>query len=79
MTEYERAKAWREKRKLTVDHLANLTGYGRRIIYWYELGQSPPNGTRAKAAPVAEWVFQRYRMACGGVEAELKSGKTFDW
>lgn len=79
MTEHERAKAWREKRGLSVDQLADLTGYGRRSVYWMERGESPPNGTRSKPAPVASWVWQRFKMICAGVEAQLKTGKTFDW
>ena len=79
MTEYEKAKAWREKRGLTVLQLAELTGYGERALYWLERGQSPPNATRAKPAKVAPWIWQRYKMLCGGVEAQLKTGKKFEW
>ena len=79
MTEHERAKAWREKRGLSIAQLESLTGYGRRAIYWFERGESPPNGTRENAAPVAAWVWHRYRMICAGVDAQLKSGKEFDW
>jgi len=79
MTEYERARAWMNKRNLSADQLAELTGYGRRSVYWMLLGQSPPNATRRKPAKVAPWVFQRFRMACAGVEAQLNSGKNFDW
>ena len=78
MTEHAKAKAWREKRGLTVDKLAELTGYGPRMIFWMELGQSPPSGSR-KATKVAPWVWQRYKMMCAGVEAQLKTGKEFDW
>lgn len=78
MKEHERAKAWRIKRKLSQAQLAELTGYGVRMIYWLELGQAPPNGS-SKARPVTPWVWQRYKRMCQGVEAELRSGKTFDW
>ena len=79
MTEYEKAKAWREKRGLTVLQLAELTGYGERALYWLERGQSPPNATRAKPAKVAPWIWQRYKMMAAGVEAQLASGKKFEW
>ena len=79
MTEYERARAWMNKRGLTADQLAELTGYGRRSLYWMERGQSPPNATRAKPVKVASWIWHRYRMICAGVEAQLASGKKFDW
>ena len=78
MTEHERAKAWREKHGLSVDKLAYLTGYGYRAIYWLERGESPPNSTR-HAAPVQPWIWQRYKMMCAGVEAQIKTGKEFDW
>ena len=79
MTEYERARAWMNKRGLTADQLAELTGYGRRSLYWMERGQSPPNATRAKPVKVASWIWHRYRMICAGVEAQLKTGKKFEW
>lgn len=79
MTEYERAKRWRVKREMSVRELAERTGYGDRSIWWFERGQTPPSGTTKKPKPVAEWVFQRYKMACAGVEAELQTGKKFNW
>ena len=42
-----------ETRNLTADQLAEMTGYGRRSVYWMLLGQSPPNATRTKPAKVA--------------------------
>ena len=78
MKEHEKAKAWRTRRKLTIPQLAELTGYGPRSIMWFEQGLSPPNG-QSRAKPVAPWVWQRWRMMCAGAEAQLRSGKTFDW
>lgn len=77
MTEHQRAKAWREKHGLTAEQLAKLTGYRPRMIFWMERGESPPNRTRG-AAPTAPWIWQRYKMMCAGVEAQLQ-GKEFDW
>ena len=79
MTEYEKAKAWREKRGLNIKQLAHLTGYGERALYWLERGQSPPNALRDKPAKVAPWIWQRFRMMCAGVEAQLATGKKFEW
>ena len=79
MTEHERARAWMDSRKISADRLAELAGYGRRSVYWMLRGQSPPNATRSKPVPVADWVWQRFKMACAGVEAQLKSKKEFDW
>ena len=78
MTEHAKAKAWREKRGLTVDRLAELTGYGVRSVYWFELGLSPPIPPH-RAAKVKPWLWQRYKNICAGVEAQLKSGREFDW
>ena len=79
MNDFQKAKAWREKRGLSVQQLAEMTGYGSRAIYWLELGLSPPNAHRKKPAPVAPWIWQRYRMMCSGAEAQLKTGKEFNW
>ena len=79
MTEHERARAWMDSRKISVDQLAEMTGYGKRSIYWMLRGQSPPNATRAKPAPVADWVWQRFEMACAGADAQLKTGRLFKW
>ncbi|MFA5897738.1 MAG: helix-turn-helix transcriptional regulator [Hyphomicrobium sp.] len=79
MTEHARAKQWREERGLTLDSLADLTGYTRQMIYWMERGQSPPNASHKKPARVSPWIWQRYKMMCAGVEAQLQTGKTFDW
>lgn len=79
MTEPQKAKAWREKRDLSIDQLAKLTGYGTRALYWMERGQAPPNATRSKPAKISEAVWQRYRMVCAGVEAQLHSRRTFKW
>jgi hypothetical protein len=78
MTEHERAKQWRENRGLSAEQLAGLTGYGLRMIFWMERGQSPPNASRG-AAEIAPWIWQRYKMMCAGVEAQLAAGKEFDW
>ena len=78
MKEHEKAKAWRQKRKLSQAQLAELTGYGVRSIFWMELGLSPPNG-QSKARPVPPWIWRRYKMMCHGVDALIRSGKEFDW
>ena len=79
MTEHEKAKRWLEKVGLTVDDLADMTGYGRRSVYWMLRGESPPNGTRSKPAKVAPWVWQRFKMACAGAQAQIQSSEEFDW
>jgi hypothetical protein len=85
-TRYQKAKAWRTKRELTCKQLAELTGYTEITIYWFERGVTPPqrNGKSGNAADRGhkDWVFQRYKRACGDVDAELvgrKKGEHFDW
>ena len=79
MTRFEKARAWRKRHDLTIARLAELTGYGPRAIMWMEKGQSPPSPGRKKPGQVPEWVWQRYRMMCSGVERQLETGERFDW
>lgn len=79
MTEHEKARRWREKRGLTIDELAELTGYGYRTLYWFERGQTAPNTYHKKPGKISAWVWQRYKMTCAGVDAQLRGGKKFDW
>lgn len=83
MNEYQKAKAWRERLGLTDKQLADLTGYSAKSIYWFERGLTPParnaKGGNENDRQIKEWVLQRYRMACAGVEHELKTGHKFNW
>lgn len=67
------AKAWRERRGLDLDALSELTGYSVSALRQLEAGK------RFGGAAHSEWVWHRYRMACAGVEAQLRSGKEFGW
>lgn len=75
MKPHEQAKAWRLKRKLSLDQLAELTGYSVPAIRKFE------SGARNKQAGEghSEWAMQRYRMACAGAEAQLRTGRAFGW
>ena len=75
MKPHESAKAWRLRRKLTLDQLSDLTGYSVIAIRKLEAGMR--NSKRGEFH--SEWVWERYRMACAGAEAELKSGRKFGW
>lgn len=79
MTEHEKARRWRANHQLTPEKLAELTGYSVSAIYWFERGETPPSrhvsATKGKITP---WVWQRYKRACEGVDAEL-SGRKFKW
>ena len=72
-SESEAAKEWRNARGLTVKQLADLTGYSGEAIYCFERGRM------ANGNPVPPWVLQRYRMACAGVDAQIRSGFDFQW
>ena len=79
MSEHDDARAWREKHQLTQSQLGELTGYARETVWWMEAGRCPP-GRRDKAkAKISDWVWQRYKMACAGVDAQIKAGRKFNW
>ena len=72
-SEHIEAREWRRKRGLTVEQLSEHTGYSREAIYCFERGRMA-NGT-----DVPEWVWLRFKMACAGVEAQIRSGLVFQW
>jgi transcriptional regulator with XRE-family HTH domain len=81
VNEHEKAKRWREKTGLTVEELADKTGYSKESIYLFEKGFTYNGRTardKIKTKPLDERVWHRYRMACAGVRATL-SGSTFNW
>lgn len=78
-SEFTKAKAWREKHELTPEQLSERTGYSVSAIYWFERGITPPSrNKKANDRSIAEWVWQRYRAACAGVDAEI-AGRKFRW
>lgn len=76
-TEYEKARAWADKRGLSAARLSELTGYGTRAILWFWKGKQPKRG-RKREGKISPAVWRRFRRCCAGVEAEL-NGKKFDW
>lgn len=79
MSEYEQAKTWREKHKLTQAALGEAIGYARETIYWFERGVTPQGRTSRKPGKIKPWVWQRYKMACAGYDAQLRGKKEFGW
>ena len=86
MNQYEKAKAWRERIGLSKEELGEAIGYTAISIYWFDRGETPPNrrakSGRANERHISDWVFQRYKRACGDLDAELfgrKKGTRFDW
>jgi len=79
MTEHDKAKAWREARGLSIEQLSNLSGYAKQTLYWMERGEAPPHARGKKPQPVSEFVWQRYRNVCAGVDAQLRAKRNFNW
>ena len=75
MKPHEQARAWRDKRGLSLDQLSELTGYSVIAIRKFEAGFRHQKNNEGHS----EWVWQRYRMACAGAERQLRSGKAFEW
>ncbi len=73
MIEQQKARAWRAQRGLTVARLAELTGYSREAVYLMERGKA------ASGDSVAPWAWQRFKCACAGIDAQLRSGINFEW
>lgn len=84
--EHKAARAWRERVGLSAAELADKVGYTRMSIYWFERGETPPNRNsksgNAADRSIKPWVWQRYRRACGDVDAEMfgrEKGQEFKW
>jgi len=73
--EHERAKAWRTARNLTLEQLSDLTGYSVPAIRKFEMGARNQKAREGHS----EWTWQRYKMACAGAEAQIRSGEKFSW
>jgi hypothetical protein len=84
-TEHERARGWRESRGLTQAQLAPLIGYSQSAITWFEAGKTPPRTYKGKRSPerkgrvIHPTVWLRYKAACAGLDAWLKTKRRFDW
>ena len=75
MKENEKARAWREHYGISRQRLGELTGYSTEAVIAFEQGKS-----KSRAGPkIKPWVWQRYKMACAGIDAQLRSGLNFDW
>lgn len=73
MSEHQQAREWRLARGLTVDQLAEASGYSREAIYCFERGRMA-NGNK-----IPEWVWRRFKMCCAGVDRLHRNGIVFDW
>lgn len=64
VTEHLKAKAWRLANQWTMDDLAELTGFSKSAIMWFERGQSSDGST------VDPFAWHRYRRVCHSVDVE---------
>jgi len=66
LSESAKAKAWRNRMGLTMDQLADLTGYSREAIFLAE------RGLNSKRQPHAAHAWRRYKLACLAVRVLMQ-------
>lgn len=71
--EIDRAIRWRLNHNLSQDELSERIGWVRGAVSLFE------RGVNSQGEPVSEYAWQRYKMACAGVQRELETGRGFDW
>ena len=80
--EHLKLKAWRERMGLSHEELGGLLGYSRELVYWHERGETPPrryaNRNKQNRA-IDPNVWNRFKLACAGFDAQRRSGKQFNW
>jgi DNA-binding XRE family transcriptional regulator len=79
MTEYDKARAWRERLGMSKRELAARLGLAPITVYWMEKGLRPYAGERYPSKPVDPKTWKRYKLACAGLHHELTGGDAFDW
>lgn len=76
MTEFEKAKQWRQSLNLTQKALGAKLGYSRESIAWFELGVIPSKAGDRKIKPQ---IWQRYKLACAGLDEQLEVKREWNW
>jgi transcriptional regulator with XRE-family HTH domain len=66
------ARQWRIANGWSVDQLADLTGYSRSSIVFFERGYTGTN------KPIDEYAWFRFRRICHSVSLD-RSGNKFNW
>lgn len=84
IAEHIKAREWRKRLGLSYAELADLTGYSAVTIRWMEKGLTPPRSAahitgKHKSKPVNYFVWQRFKLCCAGVAAQLQSRNKFEW
>lgn len=73
MAENVKAAEWRVRINLSQAELADRLGWTRQCISMFE------RGVNSSGEPVSEWAWQRYKLACAGLQREIESRKEFNW
>lgn len=68
-----KVRAWRERVGLTVEALADASGYSQAAIYQFE------RGVNGYGDQHSEWAWQRYRLVCAAITHQMRTGKEFTW
>jgi hypothetical protein len=82
MTEHKQLNAWMKRNGLDRHVLADMTGWTAQSIYWYCRGTTPAGKNREAGVEIKPWAWNRFRRACGDVDAEMngrKKGGRFEW
>ena len=79
MSDCAKAKAWRLKNGWTQGELGELLGFSRESIYWFERGLTPPGNNGPRPKTIKTWVWLRYKNACAGLDAQVRTKKSFNW
>lgn len=78
-SEFKKARAWREAHNLTPRQLSDLVGWSVASIWFFENGTTPSAKSQDHDRSLKWWVWMRYKRACAGLDAELRSKKQFEW
>lgn len=78
MTEYQKAKAWRETLNLTSVQLGDMIGYSKEAVWAMERGEAAASHNLEKR-PVDQKVWRRYKCCCAALDAAMKLNHKFDW
>ncbi len=76
VSEFQKAKTWREKRGWSVKQLSEKTGFSIEAVYRFERGTVAYDGKQKR---IDEAAWKRFRMACAGTELEAIRGRKFSW
>ncbi len=71
-TEHDAAKSWRLAHGWSLNDLADLTGYSRSSIVWFERGVNP------LGRPIDKFAWYRYKRICHSIEID-QGGLDFKW